>query len=322
MTAQTFRMRPKLCIVVPAYNEGENIDRCESALIDILDELGRSELIAVDSYILFVDDGSTDDTWQRIVAANQGDLRIKGLKLGNNCGHQVALKSGLDRASISCDFAISIDADLQQDPSVIPQFIKAFQDGADVVYGVRKTRNTDSTFKRLSANAFYGSVKRLGLRLVPGHADYRGLSKKALKLLSLYNEKSPFLRGIIPSFRLPSKIIEFEVFERTYGASKYSISKMLELAIAGITSFSIVPLRIVGFLGAFVVASSMLMVLYVMYIGLGTNEAIPGWTSTLIPIYFFGGVQMIGLSIIGEYLGRVFIEVKGRPLYIVEEETE
>lgn len=310
----------KLRLVVPAYNEGEMIDRCSHMLLNIIDDLSSRDIIANESDVFFVDDGSVDDTWYRITTISQLDPRIKGIRLSTNVGHQVALKAGLDCAVGNCDLAISIDADLQQDPLVISDFIRSYQNGADIIYGVRKDRETDGLFKSLTAMFFYKFAALLGIELVPGHADYRGLSNKALKHLASYKEKVPFLRGIIPSMGFKSDIVKFDVSERKYGKSKYTIKKMVSFGLLGITSFSIFPLRLFGLIGAVIITSCFLMLFYIIYSVIFTSNVVPGWASTLIPIYFLGGIQLLGVSVLGEYVGKTFLEVKDRPSYIIESE--
>ncbi|EAQ53116.1 MULTISPECIES: glycosyltransferase family 2 protein [Vibrio] len=312
----------KLRLIIPSYNEGVNINKCAEKLLVIYENLIDRAVIDISSDILFVDDGSKDDTWSRIEALAENNDKIKGIKLSINKGHQVALKSGLDCSVDKCDFSISLDADLQQDPSVIEDFILDFKNGNDVVYGVRKDRNTDGLLKKTLAKCFYRLAKKLGIDLVPGHADYRGLSNKALDILSSHDGKNPFLRGIIPTLGLRSSIVEFDVYDREHGESKYTFEKMMNLALSGIISFSIVPLRLFAALGGLIVLTCILMSLYILSMSIIFGGTVPGWASITLPIYFLGGIQLIGLSVIGEYIGRVFIEVNKAPTYIIDRVTE
>ncbi|ENM5847990.1 glycosyltransferase family 2 protein [Vibrio mimicus] len=312
----------KLRIIIPCYNEGENINRSAKKLGENLDILISKGLVSPSSDILFVDDGSKDDTWNRIICLKDEFDYINGLKLSINKGHQIALKAGLDYSVDQCDFSISIDADLQQDPSKIEEFILEYNKGIDVVYGVRRDRKTDGLIKLMTAKTFYKVAGHFGIKLIQGHADYRGLSNKALKILKQYDSKNPFLRGIIPSLGLPSAIVEFEVFEREIGSSKYTLSKMMNLALSGIINFSIVPIRLFAAFGLLIVLGCCAMFLYVLYATLIMGGSVPGWASTTLPIYLLGGVQLVGLSVIGEYVGKIFIEVNKSPTYIVDETTK
>ncbi|CAH6921506.1 Uncharacterized glycosyltransferase YkoT [Vibrio chagasii] len=312
----------KLRVIIPAYNEGENINKCVEKLSKLYHDLESEGIIKSSSDILFIDDGSKDDTWGRIEALSKNDGKIKGIKLSINRGHQIALKAGLDNSVNECDLSVSIDADMQQDPMALKDFITEFELGNDVIYGVRKDRNTDGYVKKYLAKGFYSIASKLGINLIPGHADYRGLSNRALQILSKYDNKALFLRGLIPSLGLTSSIVEFDVFEREVGESKYTLGKMINLALSGIVSFSIVPLRLFAALGGIIIIGCFFMLIYIIFITLILNASVPGWASITLPIYFLGGIQLIGISVIGEYTGRVFVEVNKAPTYSVDKITD
>ena len=312
---------PKLAIVVPCYNEELVVKNTAARLKELLQSLIEKELIARNSFIYFVDDGSQDKTWLLIEELhNDGDM-FKGLKLSRNFGHQKALLAGLAHTKDHADCIISIDADLQQDENVISEFIEKYQDGAEIVYGVRKNRIVDGLFKRWSALLFYKFQKTMGIKILPNHADYRLLSSRAINTLLSFPEVNLYLRGTIPLLGFTTAVVYHDVSARKLGETKYTLFKMLSLAWDGVTSFSTVPLRlvtIVGF-GTFFVAT--FMVVYYMFIKLFGSSVLPGWASTVLPTYFFGGLQIFCLGLIGEYIAKIYQEVKSRPRYIVEKEV-
>lgn len=310
---------PVLSIVVPCYNEQEIFEYSLSNLYSLLEGLIRKNLIADRSHLLFVDDGSKDDTWPLIYKASKKFDRVKGIKLSRNKGHQVALLAGLSE-SIS-DVTISIDADLQDDTSVIEEMIKHYLDGSDVVYGVRNDRKSDSFFKRKTAGAFYRIMKWMGVEQIPHHADFRLLSKRSKDALLSYKEQSLYLRGLVPLVGFQSSQVEYSRSARTAGESKYPLSKMLSLAISGITSLTVTPLRIIAALGFIISGISVLAALFALYEKICGNT-VEGWTSVMIAIIFLGGVQMLSLGIIGEYIGKIYLESKNRPKYFVEEKID
>ncbi|WP_305988581.1 glycosyltransferase family 2 protein [Roseibium sp. MMSF_3544] len=311
----------RLIIILPCFNEAESLEKTVETVDGLIQELIDKKLVTHDSYALYVDDGSTDETWALILRFSQSSSRVQGIRLSSNAGHQLALAAGMQEANGKCDACVSIDADLQQDPKAIEQFLSRMRDGAEVVYGVRQDRSTDGFFKYSLANVFYFLARHIGVKLVRGHADYRLLSAKALSIACRFAESDPFYRGIIPLIGLRSDIVEFEVKPREFGVSKYSFSKMVRLALTGITSFSIIPLRLIGALGVLVLFVSLLLTFYVLLVRLFTDSAVPGWASIVVPIYMLSGIQMISLSVIGEYVGRIFLEVKGRPPFVVWEKT-
>lgn len=313
---------PRLALVLPCYNEGESIDYAATQLMALIQELAKEGLISKDSYLFFVDDGSTDETWAVIDKFNRRNKAIKGLKLSKNFGHQAALLAGLSEVTKHCDAAISIDADLQQDPLAIRDFVIELRKGADVVLGVRRDRGTDGWFKKQTALGFYALMRIMGVNIIPNHADYRLLSKRALEALALFPEPSIFLRATCLHLGFRVSTVLFDVSERQYGQTKYSLTKMLRLALHGITSFSVVPLRIVAIIGFVIFLSSLGMGGYVIWHSLYVGDTIPGWASITLPIYFIGGVQLLCLGVVGEYVGQIYKTVKNRPRWICEHKLD
>ncbi len=313
---------PQVAIVVPCFNEGKNIEYVVETLSKIINDLIAKNLIAANSYIYFVDDGSEDDSWEKVKTKSLESLLVKGLKLSRNFGHQAALMAGLSSVVDNCDAVISIDADLQQDPLAIANFVEKFRTGSDIVLGVRRARNTDTWFKSNSAHFFYWVMKVLGVNTIQNHADYRLLSKRALKALLEFTEPAIFLRAMCLELGFKVDTVEFEVSERIYGDTKYSIGKMFTLALNGITSFSVSPLRIVTVVGLFIFLATIVMAFYALWIAIILRISTPGWASTVLPIYFIGGIQLLCLGIIGEYLGQIYSTVKKRPRWISEESID
>lgn len=306
----------RLDIVVPCYNEEEVLPETARRLRDLLDRLIRDGRIASASRILFVDDGSRDQTWRLIEKLSSADSRIGGVKLSRNRGHQNALLAGLFTAD--GDAVVSVDADLQDDIEVISDMVDAYLQGVDVVYGVRQDRSSDSFFKRTTARAFYRLMDVLGVETVDNHADFRLMSRSAVDAARQFHEVNLFLRGILPLIGFKSSIVYYTRSERFAGVSKYPLKRMIGLALNAITSFSVVPLRLITVAGFVVFSLSIAMVAWTLWIRLFSDEAIPGWASTLLPIYFLGGIQILSIGIIGEYLGKVYQETKARPRYIIE----
>jgi polyisoprenyl-phosphate glycosyltransferase len=309
--------KPVLTIVVPCYNEQEVFHTTAAELSNVVSDLIAESLISKVSKILFVDDGSKDRTWELIENESEHNSFVKGLKLARNVGHQNALLAGLRTANKQSDCVISIDADLQDDINVIRTFVEKYWEGFDVVYGVRDSRDTDTYFKRTTALGFYRLMERIGIKLVPNHADFRLMSKRALDELFRYKETNLFLRGLVPLVGFPSAKVYYDRKERFAGVSKYPFKKMLAFAFDGITSFSVAPIRFVTFLGFLSVILSAIAGGYaVVQELLGHTES--GWASLIISIWFVGGLQLMGIGIIGEYIGKIYNEVKGRPKYTVE----
>lgn len=316
------RGAPQLAIVLPCFNERESTKQASDELSAILKEMVNKELVTDNSYLFFVDDGSSDGTWSAIEALHKSHQKVKGLKLSRNFGHQVAVLAGLTAVTKDCDAAISIDADLQQDPRAIIDFVKKYKNGADVVLGIRRDRGTDGWFKKLTALGFYNLMGMMGVKIVPNHADYRLLSKRALEALALFSEPGIFLRATCLQLGFRVNTIFFDVRERQYGQTKYSLKRMLQLALHGITSFSVVPLRLVGLVGFLLFLFSLGMGCYVAWHALFVGDTVPGWASITLPIYFIGGVQLLCLGVVGEYVGKIYTTVKNRPRWICEDQLD
>jgi len=306
-----------LTIVVPCYNEEEVLKETINQLTNVLEELIKDDLITNESSILFVDDGSKDQTWKIIEEENSWNPYVKGIKLAHNVGHQNALLAGLETAQHQSDCVISIDADLQDDISVIRTFVEKYLEGYDVVYGVRDKRDTDTFFKRTTAIGFYNFMKKIGINLIPNHADFRLMSKRALLELTKYKETNVFLRGIVPLVGFPSTKVMYDRKGRFAGESKYPLKKMIAFAVNGITSFSVVPIRFVTVIGFVSLILSGFTGIYALVQNM-LGKTISGWTSLIISIWLIGGLQLVGMGIIGEYIGKIYFEVKRRPKYAIE----
>ena len=306
------RQRGTLYIVVPCYNEEEALDTSARALLDKLHELMKKDLISDKSRIVFVDDGSKDRTWEIIQKWYDGNEEIKGLRFAHNRGHQNAILAGMMYAEKYCDFSITIDADLQQDVNAMEHFIGEYVKGNEIVFGVRNSRNTDGLFKKISATMFYKTMNLMGCEIYGNSADYRLMSAKALNALSEYSEVNLFLRGIIPDIGLKTSVVHFDVFPRMQGESKYSLSKMLALAADGITSFSIKPIRMVFGMGILALLVGFCMIIHIVYEHY-FGYTVSGWSSILMSIWVLGGAILLSLGIIGEYVGRNYMETKRRP---------
>jgi glycosyltransferase involved in cell wall biosynthesis len=306
----------KLAIVVPCFNEEAVLPETAQRLTALLDRLSAAGTIEAGSRIYFVDDGSTDRTWSLIESASARDARIGGVKLSRNRGHQNALLAGL--ATAEGDAVVSIDADLQDDVNAIAQMIDEFRAGADIVFGVRDDRRSDSWFKRWTAALFYRLMGVMGVQVVFNHADFRLMSRRALMALFEYREVNLYLRGIVPLLGYRTATVNYARAERFAGTTKYPLRRMISLAVQGVTSFSAVPLRLITGLGFAVCAGSLALTAWALWVRFFTDDALPGWTSTVVPIYFLGGVQLLCLGIIGEYLAKTYMEVKRRPRYSIE----
>ncbi|MDY4811055.1 MAG: glycosyltransferase family 2 protein [Muribaculaceae bacterium] len=305
----------KLAIVSPCYNEEAVLHSSSERLNALYNTMIAAGEISPDSFVLFVNDGSRDATWQIIEELHKADpVRFKGVDLAHNVGHQNAIMAGMMTARDMCDAVITIDADLQDDLEAIPKMVKAYAEGYDVVYGVKVQRTADPVLKRLSAQAFYKLQKSMGVNAIYNHADFRLLSRRVLDALAQYPEKNLYLRGIIPQIGFPSTTVDDVISPRTAGHSKYSLSKMLTLALNGITSFSVKPLYAILWLGIIFLLISLGIGVYVIY-SLIVHTAVHGWASLMLSIWMVGGFILISLGVIGLYLGRIFNEVKARPLY-------
>lgn len=309
----------KLAIVVPCYNEEEVLKIASKALRDVIEDLIRKEKIADDSFILFVNDGSTDCTWELIEEEHAAyPARICGVKLAGNVGHQFALTAGLITAKDMCDVTVSIDADLQDDVAVIEEMIDKFHDGCDIVYGVRKERKTDTFFKRTTAQAFYRLMNLMGVKMIYNHADFRLMSRRAVEEFSKYKETNLFLRGMIPLIGYRTDSVYYDRRERVAGKSKYPVKKMVMLAFNGISSFSVKPISLITGAGAVIILLSLIAAIYAL-ISYFTGHVVQGWTSLILSIWFLGGMQLIAIGLVGQYIGKIYVEVKGRPRYNIEQ---
>lgn len=306
-----------LYVVVPCYNEEEVLAETSRQMLELFDRMKKEELINNKSRIVFVDDGSRDRTWTIIDALAKEHTEIAGIKLARNAGHQNALFGGLMTVKEHCDCAVSIDADLQDDINVIPEMVRKFRDGYDVVYGVRNRRDTDTFFKRTTAVMFYKLMQFMGVKIVFNHADYRLMSRRALDALSEFEERNMFLRGMVPLVGYRSANVYYNRNERFAGESKYPLKKMLSFAFDGITSFSISPIRMISAFGAVVCIIAVIMAVYALVEKLLGNTG-AGWASLMMSIWFIGGVQLLSVGLIGEYIGKMYKEVKRRPRYIIE----
>jgi glycosyltransferase involved in cell wall biosynthesis len=307
---------PVLAIVVPCHNEEEMLPVTAEALKSLLADLRTSGLAADSSYVCFIDDGSRDGTWERICELASTSSDFRGLKLSRNFGHQGAVLSGM--LECNADAVVTIDADLQDDERCIMDMMRRYHDGCEVVLGVRSNRASDSFFKRFSAELYYRLLQAVGVRVVFNHADYRLMSRRALSFLREYSEINLFLRGVVPLLGLKSAIVEYARRERFAGESKYPLRKMLALAWDGITSFSVSPLRTVSGLGVLISAAALAVTFWALYVRFFGTGAVPGWASTVLPIYFLGGVQILCLGVLGEYVGKIYVETKRRPRYLID----
>lgn len=304
-------------LVLPCYNEEAVLHETSSRLKVKMNQLISENKISKDSRVTFVDDGSKDNTWSIIEELKESDELFAGVKLSRNRGHQNALLAGLMTVKDYCDAAISLDADLQDDINVIDKFIDRFIDGCDVVYGVRSDRKTDTVFKRTTAQGFYKVMKLLGVDIVYNHADYRLMSKRALDALEEFEEVNLFLRGIVPLIGYKSDVVLYERNERFAGESKYPLKKMLSFAFEGITSFSVKPIKLILDIGIIMFTTSLLFLIY--FIALWClGKTVEGWATIVVSIWMLGGVQLLCLGIIGEYIGKIYIETKKRPKFIID----
>jgi glycosyltransferase involved in cell wall biosynthesis len=301
---------------VPCYNEQEVLPETAERLLALRQLLIKRGAIEDTSRICFVDDGSKDGTWNLIEElANRKD-GISGIKLSKNRGHQNALMAGL--FTMDGDALVSIDADLQDDINVIEKMVAEFHNGVDIVYGVRKRRETDSFFKRISAELFYKFISLMGVESINNHADYRLMSRRVIESLKGFKEVNLYLRGIIPLLGFRSSVVHYDRLERFAGTSKYPLKKMIALALDGVTSFSVSPLRFIMFIGFTVFLGTVFVMIWIVWTRFFSDRAVPGWASTVLPMFFLGGVQILCIGVIGEYLGKIYGEVKGRPRYIIE----
>lgn len=311
--------RPVIAVVVPCYNEEQALPVTAQCLLGLLDRMAADGLTDESSYIMCCNDGSRDKTWEVITDLHRRDRRVKGISLAHNRGHQYALLAGLTTVTDHCDAAISIDADLQDDPEAIVEMVKQFCEGKEIVYGVRSSRETDTWFKRTTAHGFYKFQNMMGLETVYDHADYRLMSNRALHLLEQYGESNLFLRGIVPQIGLETGIVKYARNPRVAGESKYPLSKMLSFSIDGITSFSARPMRWIFMTGLSLLLVDVIIALYVLGSYFLEQSILPGWTSLMLSVWFLGSLILMSIGIVGEYIGKIFIEVKRRPRFAIAE---
>ena len=307
-----------LYIAVPCYNEEEVLSKTASSLLQKMEQLSHDGKISQNSRIVFIDDGSSDSTWKKIKGYPKMNKMFGGIKLSRNRGHQNALLCGLLTLRKYADAVISIDADLQDDINAIDGMLEKYEDGCDIVYGVRSKRDTDTFFKRFTAESYYKILDKMGAKVIFNHADFRLMSKRALDCLSMFKERNIFLRGLVPMIGFKSDIVTYERSEREAGESKYPLSKMLALAWEGITSLSIRPIRMVTTTGAVLFGVSIIMLIYFL-IRHFTGATVSGWTSLAVSIWAIGGLQLLAIGVVGEYIGKLYLETKARPRFIVED---
>lgn len=308
----------KLAIVSPCYNEEEVLDTSVKRLNELFADLKGKEKISQDSFVLFVNDGSKDKTWEIISRLHEQDDHIKGLDLSHNVGHQNAIMAGMMQAKDLSDAVITIDADLQDDLQCIEQMVDAYNEGYDIVYGVKVSRKGDPAIKRMTAVAFYKLQEKMGVESVFNHADFRFLSRRVLEALSTYSERNLYLRGLIPLIGYNATTVDDTISERSAGKSKYTLSKMLNLALDGITSFSVKPIYFIMYAGVVFLFIGLLIGCYVLY-SLITGSAVHGWASLMLSIWLVGGIMMLSIGAVGIYIGKIYTEVKHRPLYHIKE---
>ena len=308
---------PTIAVVVPCYNEEQALPISAAKLLSVLDQMVNMGLASSESYILCCNDGSKDKTWETISQLHAKDNRIKGISLTHNRGHQYVLLAGLMAVKDHCDAAISIDADLQDDPDAMIEMVKQFNQGKEIVYGVRSSRATDTWFKRTTAHGFYSLQKKMGFETIYDHADYRLMSARAIDFLGQYGESNLFLRGIIPQIGLETAIVTYERKERVAGASKYPLKKMLSFSINGITSFSAKPMRWIFMVGLILLVVDLIVAIYVL-ISYFEHVTTSGWPSLMLSVWLLGSLILMSIGIVGEYIGRIFTEVKHRPRYFID----
>ncbi len=310
-----------LYIVIPCYNEEAMLPITARALIEKMDALIAEEKIAPNSKVMFVDDGSKDKTWSLIERFNRSCDLFTGVKLSRNKGHQNALLAGLMTAKNYADIIVSMDADLQDDINALDGFLQKRAEGCEIVYGVRSSREKDTAFKRFTAQSYYKVLSHLGVDIVYNHADYRLMSKRAVEALEEFDEVNLFLRGIVPLVGFKSDIVTYERAERQAGESKYPLKKMLSFAIEGITSFSVKPIRFITWLGFFIFLVAIILLIYFLVIHF-IGKTVAGWTTMVVSVWALGGLQLLAIGIIGEYIGKIYLETKSRPKYIIETNLE
>lgn len=308
-----------LYIVIPCYNEEDVLPETSKRLLEKMRDMMDKKLISCKSRIVFVDDGSKDCTWSIIKELHKSDTIFSGIKSSRNRGHQNTLLEGLLMVKDECDMVVSMDADLQDSVEVLDQFVLQYYDGCDIVYGVRSARKKDTFFKKFTAQAFYKLLNKMGVEIVYNHADYRLMSRRAIEALSNFKEVNLFLRGMIPMIGYKSGIVTYERSERFAGESKYPLKKMIAFALDGITSLSVKPIRFIAALGMLLFLVSVVMLAYYIIGYFLNGDTVEGWASLVISIWGIGGLQLLAIGVIGEYIGKIYLETKARPRFIVEE---
>ncbi len=308
---------PVLYLVIPCYNEEEALPVTAQKLTEKMNSLIEAEKISPESHVILVNDGSKDNTWNIIEQLHEQNPLFSGVKLSRNFGHQSALLAGMLTVRNECDAVISMDADLQDDINAIDEMIQKYQEGCEIVYGVRSQRKTDTAFKRNTAQGFYKLMNLMGVELVYNHADYRLMSRRALEELSEYEEVNLFLRGLVPMIGFKTAEVYYARTPRMQGESKYPLPKMLSFAFEGITSLSVKPIRMITGLGFAIFIISIIMLIYIL-IQHFTGHTIHGWSSTVVSVWAIGGLQMLSIGVVGEYIGKIYLESKHRPRYHVE----
>ena len=310
-----------LYFVIPCYNEEEMLPLTARALIEKMDKLIKDGRIAPDSKVLFVDDGSKDKTWELIEKLHRSVPMFTGIKLSRNRGHQNALLAGLMTAKEHADIIVSMDADLQDDINAVDGFLDKRAEGCDIVYGVRSSREKDTKFKRWTARTYYKLLAKLGVEIIYDHADYRLMSRRAVEALEKFEEVNLFLRGLVPMLGFKSDTVSYVRNERQAGESKYPLKKMLSFAIEGITSLSVKPIRLITTLGLLVFLISLIMLVYFFVLWL-MDKTVPGWPTTVVSVWALGGLQLLAIGVIGEYIGKIYLETKHRPTYLIDIDLE
>lgn len=306
-----------LYILAPCYNEEAVLPITSKIFLDKLNSLINSGKISAQSRVVFVDDGSKDKTWEIIESLHELDPKFVGVKLSRNRGHQNALLGGMSTVVNDCDMIVTIDADAQDDVTAIDKMVDDYYSGSEIVYGVRASRETDTFFKRTTAQGFYKFMSMMGVETVYNHADFRLMSSRAVKALLDFKEVNLFLRGMVPLVGFKSSSVTYDRAPRVAGESKYPLKKMLAFAFDGITSFSIKPIRVITFLGGITLFLSLIFAIYAL-VSFFVNKTVPGWTSTVLSIWFFGSLQLLAIGVVGEYIGKIYLETKSRPRFFIE----
>lgn len=319
--ASTERPAPVLALVIPCFNEATVLAGTAPLLLDALARLVTAGSAAPESYLVLVDDGSVDDTWATIGALAAADRRVRGVRLSRNCGQQAALMAGLDEVRGACDAAVTLDADGQDDPAALAEMVARYREGYDVVFGVRSDRSCDGAPKRMTARAFYRLLALLGAEVVPDHADFRLMAAPVIAGIASFREVNLYLRGLVPLVGFRSCEVRYRRLPRRAGRSHYGAGRMVGLALDGVTSLTIRPIRIITLLGLVIALGSALGILWAVVTAL-SGRAVSGWASMIVAIFFLGGVQLVSLGVIGEYVGKTYLEAKRRPRYLVAERTQ